>query len=115
LWDNEDNYSTYNPDTGDVVIDQMLKETPSVSSPFGNGIFDRDEIMTMKLEDSHLFRTRNGYIGNSGSDVQAGDKICVLAWCSYPLVLRPIGEHFVIIEPCFVHGLMYGQVAEDVS
>jgi hypothetical protein len=115
LWDNEDNYSTYNPDIGDAVIDQMLKETPSVSSPFGNSIFDRDEIMTMKLEDSHLFRTRNGYIGNSGSDVQAGDKICVLAWCSYPLVMRPIGEHFVIIEQCFVHGLMYGQVAQDVS
>jgi hypothetical protein len=93
----------------------MLKEVLDISLGTAELLGDNEDIMSIYLKNAMLFRTRDGYIGKSGPDVQAGDKVCVLAGCRTPLVLRPFEDHFVIVEPCFVHGLMYGQVTQGLT
>jgi hypothetical protein len=102
-------------DTGNVIIDDVLQEVLNISSETIELLGDSDDVMSILLEKTFLFRTREGYVGKSGADVHAGDKVCVLGGCRNPLVLRPVGDQFVMVEPCFVHGLMYGQAMQGLN
>lgn len=115
LYSGNDDYLNKGPDTGDAIVDEMLSEVLDVRYETFELLGDDESLMSIMLETVMLFRTLDGHIGRSGSDVQAGDKVCVLAGCRNPLVLRPVDDHFLIVEPCFVHGLMYGQVMQGVN
>ncbi|KAK2738109.1 heterokaryon incompatibility protein [Colletotrichum kahawae] len=52
------------------------------------------------------------YIGVAGGDVQNGDIVCVLKDCNSPVVLRPEEDHYLFVSPCFMLGLMKGEVSE---
>ncbi|KAF4872060.1 Heterokaryon incompatibility protein 6, OR allele [Colletotrichum siamense] len=52
------------------------------------------------------------YIGIAGGDVQNDDVVCVLKDCDSPVILRPEGDHFFFVSPCFMLGLMKGEVSE---
>ncbi|KAJ3953124.1 hypothetical protein N0V92_010419 [Colletotrichum tropicale] len=52
------------------------------------------------------------YIGIAGGDVQNDDIVCVLKDCDSPVILRPEGDHFLFVSPCFMLGLMKGEVSE---
>lgn len=43
------------------------------------------------------------------SDVERGDKICVLYGCSVPVILRQVNAYHILIGECFVHGIMEGE------
>jgi hypothetical protein len=40
-----------------------------------------------------------------------GDKVCLLRGSSVPIMLRKYGRHWKAIGECFVHGMMYGELA----
>jgi hypothetical protein len=42
-------------------------------------------------------------------EVMAGDIACVLDSFQYPVVLRPMDDHYVFVGACFVLGLMTGE------
>ncbi|KAI2633383.1 heterokaryon incompatibility protein-domain-containing protein [Xylaria nigripes] len=65
----------------------------------------------MKL--GRLFEMSGGYLGLAPSDVREGDIVCVLDGASYPLVVRQVGESYILIGECFVQGLMKGE-ARDI-
>ncbi|KAF6823184.1 heterokaryon incompatibility protein [Colletotrichum plurivorum] len=78
----------------------MLGEwTPAVSNNWG----------------SRLVATRDGYIGLAGGDVQAGDVVCVLKECDGPVVLRREDDHYLFVSPCFMLGLMEGEVSKMID
>ena len=43
------------------------------------------------------------------------DKIVVLSECNVPMILRPRGETYEVIGPCYVEDLMNGEVAEGIK
>lgn len=67
------------------------------------------------LQRRSFFTTLKGYIGLGPSSTERGDLICILYGCKKPLVLRPQGEHFVVVGECYVHGLMFGEAMESAQ
>jgi hypothetical protein len=56
-----------------------------------------------------LMTTSRGYVGGAPRDAHPGDIIYVLPGCCDPLVLRPKGECFEVVGPCYVAGIMQGE------
>ena len=59
--------------------------------------------------ESSFFITNEGLFGCSISATQPGDQLCVALGSTYPMLLRPEGEDFVIRGYTYVHGLMNGE------
>jgi hypothetical protein len=77
---------------------------------------DKEEVNAYRLnnlflEYAALFRTKAGYIGTARPGIQRGDKLCVLAGASVPVILRPVaGEGFYqLVSYAFATGLMHGE------
>lgn len=70
---------------------------------FGKPVWD------FKYPESSFFITGNGFMGCTVSTVRRGDLVCVALGSTYPLVLRPDGNEFLIKGYAYVHGLMHGE------
>ncbi|KAE9364240.1 HET-domain-containing protein [Stipitochalara longipes BDJ] len=62
---------------------------------------------------SLLCTTINGYLAAVPYTTEVGDYIVVLAGGDVPFVLRPTGDHYHLIGPCYVHGVMNGEAFPD--
>lgn len=72
--------------------------------------------MNMLLDKYSLFHTSGGYLGIGPGGVRAGDVVCVLQDCGFPVLLRREEDsHYVHVGPCFVLGFMDGEAARLVG
>jgi len=71
--------------------------------------------MIMSLSRFRLFRTEGNTLGLAPPLTVAGDIICVIHSCPFPVVLRRLATHYQYIGSCFVLGLMDGETAEIVA
>ena len=71
--------------------------------------------LTALVTYNRLCISRNGLIGMVPELTQLGDRIVVLSKCNTPIVLRPNGDAYEVIGPCFVEGLMKGEVAAGIE
>ena len=62
-----------------------------------------------------LMVTEKGYLGLTVAATEPNDRICILAGCKTPLILRSRGDYFHLIGECYVHGIMRGEIAEDIG
>lgn len=62
---------------------------------------------------SCFFLSDEGYMGTAPLDAGLGDIVCVLLGSDTPMVLRRHGDHFTLVGPCYVCGLMYGQAVKE--
>jgi hypothetical protein len=67
-----------------------------------------------------FMRTNKGYYGLAPRGVKAGDCIAVIPGGSMPMVLRPLGSdvegtEFQLLGECYVHGIMKGEVMQNVE
>jgi hypothetical protein len=53
--------------------------------------------------------TAKGYLAAVPFVAKVGDCIAVLAGGRLPFVLRPTGDHYRLVGPCYVHGIMNGE------
>jgi hypothetical protein len=58
---------------------------------------------------SPLCVTAGGYLAAVPYTTEVGDCIAILAEGRFPFVLRPTGDHYCFIGPCYVHGIMNGE------
>ena len=56
-----------------------------------------------------LCTTAKGYLAAVPLTTKVGDCIAVLAGGRVPFVLRPTGDHYRLVGPCYVHGIMEGE------
>ena len=70
---------------------------------FGKSVWD------FKYPESSFFITEGGLFGCSISTTRPGDMVCVALGSTYPFVLRPDGDHFLIRSYAYVHGIMHGE------
>lgn len=59
---------------------------------------------------SAIFSTRHGRIGTGPRNARTDDYVALLRGCRVPLILRQDGCHFKLVGPCYVSGLMQGEV-----
>ncbi|KAM0421305.1 hypothetical protein ACHAPT_010834 [Fusarium lateritium] len=59
--------------------------------------------------------TEDGYIGLAGAEVQPGDAVCIITDLNQPVILRPEGDHYLLVDCCFMLGLMSGEVVDLVK
>jgi hypothetical protein len=70
-----------------------------------------------------LMTTKHGYLGWApdnlyGSDedqARVGDKIAIIFGCSTPIVIRPQGNHFLVLGEAYVQGLMDGEALKSLK
>lgn len=46
---------------------------------------------------------------------EVGDKICILLGCSFPVILRAVDDHYVLIGCAYVDGYMQGEAMEKIQ
>ena len=69
---------------------------------FGKPVWDFD------YPESNLFITENQFFGCTISTTRPGDLVCVPLGSTYPLILRPDGDEFLMRGYAYVSGLMHG-------
>lgn len=65
---------------------------------------------TMEKRNSSIFSTRHGRIGTGPRNARTDDYVALVRGCRVPLILRQDGHYFKLVGPCYVSGLMQGEV-----
>lgn len=55
-----------------------------------------------------FFTTREGDMGCGPCATQPGDLVCLIPGAIVPLMLRDVGDHYVVVGECYCHTLMDG-------
>ena len=56
-----------------------------------------------------IFATDSRYLGLGPTCTAAGDQVFLLIGSDLPFILRPAGNEFELVGPCYIHGIMYGE------
>jgi hypothetical protein len=59
-----------------------------------------------------LCTTRSGFLGMTPESSIVGDLIALCWGGRVPYVLRPVGDNFIFIGECYIHGLMKGEACD---
>lgn len=96
---------TLDNETYDSCIPSDLSEESKGADghAFGKPVWD------FKYPDSSFFITEGNSIGCAIASTEPGDLVCVALGSTYPLILRPDGDCFLIRGYAFVHGIMRGE------
>lgn len=108
-----------------LTLDELRSEyIAATSEPFPN-LSKSHLIDHLRIDGVALFTTQEGYYGVGPTGIEpgslldiisirlsnnSGDIICGLLGCDMPMLLRRTGSgNFLVVGPCFVHGLMDGE------
>jgi hypothetical protein len=94
-----------------------------IFSGIGQTSLDPENIIrTLKLVIGNLMAwggallvTEKGYIGEATCTCQVDDIVCVLLGCNYPVILRPIGDHYEFVGTAYIPGIMNGEVIQAME
>jgi hypothetical protein len=64
---------------------------------------------SVHLQKSPLCITASGLMASVPYTTEVGDRIMILSGSNVPFVLRPVKDHYRLIGPCYVHGIMDGE------
>ncbi|TVY65373.1 Heterokaryon incompatibility protein 6, OR allele [Fusarium oxysporum f. sp. cubense] len=68
----------------------------------------------LHLKNHLAFVTENGFVGMAEKNMRVGDIVVVLLGTRFPSLLRPAeGGLYQLLEPCYVHKAMDGEVVEN--
>jgi hypothetical protein len=78
-------------------------------------LVDAEDPYHILVEDSlaPICITAKGYLASAPYTARKGDCISILTGSCLPFVFRPIGDHYQLIGPCYVHGIMNGEAFTD--
>ena len=122
----------------DVVNALQLFDTSGGSTHFSSGRSNRLDIRTVTQEsmllsiqhtcgNSVFFLIKTSIssplvmdatiplMGAGRSGIREGDMICVFLGCSFPVVIRPNGDHYIFIGAVYVDNLTHGEAIADLE
>lgn len=67
------------------------------------------------LSSSSIFSTQRGYIGRGLRQARSGDVLAIVAGCRLPLILRRDGAYLQLVSPCYVSGVMDGELVDKLE
>jgi Heterokaryon incompatibility protein (HET) len=83
------------------------------------GINDKENNFAWRMrpvvKGRRMIQSHKGYLGIVPGGTKIGDYICVLLGGDMPFILRPCGDHYVLIGECYIHGLMEGEALQLVE
>lgn len=62
-----------------------------------------------------LFFSTNDYIGFGPPGITNGDFLCVVFGFPMPVLMRREGEYYRLVGPCYVYGLMDGEIIDQLE
>jgi hypothetical protein len=62
-----------------------------------------------------FFITEDGYMGLAPPETMKDDQICVLPGCEVPLVVRKRNQRHLIVGPCYIYGIMFGEAMDGLE
>jgi hypothetical protein len=62
-----------------------------------------------KCRHRSLFTTDSGKLGLGPKVVLQSDRLVILYGFRMPMILRPVGGEYLLVGPCYVHGIMRGE------
>lgn len=97
--------------------DDVSEGVQSVAEGKGReGVHETWSRWAASAADGRIFaRTRSGYYVLGPAALEVGDVVCVLFGCKVPFCLRPIGERYLLVGECYVHGLMNGEAMDMLA
>ncbi|KAF4616233.1 hypothetical protein G7Y89_g15171 [Cudoniella acicularis] len=90
--------------TSNVTVDNIERLMRTETNSFPHGAL---------ISTSPLCTTANGYLAAVPYTAEVGDCITILAGRDHPFVLRPTRDHYRLVGPCYVHGIMNGEAFPD--
>jgi hypothetical protein len=89
---------------------------PNISPEFQKVFITIDQTVSVCTAGRRFCVTNGGRFGFLPPGAVAGDQVCVLLGGEVPFVVRRT-EHdtYRLIGECYIHGVMYGEVMEDVT
>ena len=70
---------------------------------------------SLSMNRRRLVISENGYVGLGMWNVEVGDLICILLGCNFPVILRRIENHYVLIGEAYIDGIMNGEAMEGLK
>lgn len=95
---------------GQCAISGLREQQPSLIWKFGEPLIKVILVALLSLPKYRIFHTKNGYLRVGPIGCQVGDRVCVVFGCNIPVILRPVDNHYCHAGPCYVVGLMEGEV-----
>ncbi|KAH8593983.1 heterokaryon incompatibility protein-domain-containing protein [Bisporella sp. PMI_857] len=71
--------------------------------------------VNLMMNRRRLIITEMDISGLAPWDAVEGDKVCILLGCRFPVILRQIGDHYILIGEAYISGFMDGQGMLDMS
>jgi hypothetical protein len=62
-----------------------------------------------------FFTSQSRLMGLGPETLEADDFICVLFGCKFPVILRPIASHYLLLGPAYVDRYMWGKAISDME
>ncbi|KPM41988.1 hypothetical protein AK830_g4599 [Neonectria ditissima] len=75
-----------------------------------NPTSDFSDAATRAVIGRRFFITRSRRLGLAPADIQLEDTVVIIKGCRVPLIIRAVGNHWVLIGEAYVSGIMYGEV-----
>jgi hypothetical protein len=92
---------------------EVDRETISNLEENDVGWDDEQAVYVEKICRHRRFITNErAYIGLAAGLTEGGDQVCVLFGGDSPFILRSVSNHYKLIGPSYIHGIMKGEVIE---
>jgi hypothetical protein len=105
---------------GRTIHDLVLKASESLEATEESDVMQERWVsippgIHTKMGGCRFLITQQGYVGWAPRRTRKGDKIFVLLGCRTPVILRPQGDSFRLIGECYIHGVMNGEVIDELE
>ncbi|KAG5820150.1 hypothetical protein H9Q71_000688 [Fusarium xylarioides] len=96
-----------------AVSEEIMKQAEKIQNEKEHDKWSR---WATSASDGRVFaRGKKGYYVLGPSTLEAGDMVCVLFGCKVPFCLRRVGERYLLVGECYVHGLMKGEAMDMLA
>ena len=91
------------------IYSRYIPADLSESAKVANGLAFGKPVWDFDYPESNFFITKNQFFGCTVSTTRPGDLVCVALGSTYPFILRPDGDEFLMRSYTYVAGLMRGE------
>lgn len=97
-------------DDSDDLAASVSHLDPYLSQDITGDEAGRERLRSAICAHGAIFTTLDGYIGSGPAGMRVGDIVCILYNCPCPMVIRKERDHYLLVGPCFVYGMMHGEM-----